>query len=179
MMALRGNKQVLFVAGVLTVAVALTVVSAFAGTIQIPKGYEVKLKFPGGMKISSGELTKGVPIVCYLEEPIEIGGITVVEAGAQATAKVAEVKSAGKPGKPGYIKIEFESLDAKGEYRLLTDDKIKLEGSAEAEGKGRKLLSYLFIFGLLIKGTQAEINTNQVYTAEVAENIILETEGES
>jgi len=165
-----------WVAGVALLALTISVVGAFAGTIQIPKGHKVKLKFPAGMKISSGELTQGVPIVCYLEEAIDVGGITVVEAGAQATAIVAEVKSAGKPGKPGYIKIEFESLDTKGDFRLLTDNKIKLTGTIEAEGKGRKLLSYLFIFGLFIKGSQAEINTNQVFTAEVAESIVLESE---
>ncbi len=171
-----GHKRFSWVAVVAASALMLATVPAHAGTIQVPKGQEVKLKFPPGMNISSGEMTQGVPIICYLHEPIEIGGITVVEAGAQVTAKVAEVKPAGKPGKPGYIKIEFESLDAKGEYRLLTEGKIKLSGTIEAEGKGRKLLSYLLIFGLFIKGTQAEINTQIIYTATVAESIVLESD---
>jgi hypothetical protein len=172
---IHGFRPVMTAVGV-ALALILAGVSAQAGAIQIPKGTEVKLKFPAGMKISSGDVTPGIPIVCYLEEPIEVGGVVAVEKDAQATAKVVEVKPAGKGGKPGYIKIEFESLDTKGPFRLVSADKIKLSGAIEAKGKGRKLLSYLFIFGLFIKGSQGEIPTDQVYTAKIAESVVLESE---
>lgn len=152
----------------------LGAVAVQAGTIQLPKGTKAKLKFPDGLNISSKSVSPGIPIICYLVEPLEVGGITLVEAGAQGTATVAEVQPAKKGGKPGFIKIEFASLDAKGEYRLLTDSKIKLSGTQEKKGKGKKLLSYLFIFGLFIKGSEGVIPTNVVYTAEVAESIVLE-----
>lgn len=168
-----GYRQVIMAFGVV-LALLATSVPVQAGAIQIPKGTEVKLKFPAGMKISSGDVTAGIPLVCYLQEPIEIGGVVVVEKDAQATAKVAEVKKAGKGGKPGYIKVEFESLDAKGDFRLVNADKIKLSGAVEAKGKGKKLLSYLFIFGLFIKGSQGIIPTDQVYTAKVAESVVVE-----
>jgi hypothetical protein len=153
----------------------LSTISVQAATIQLPKGTEVKLKFVEGMKISSGDLSKGIPIIAYLEEAIEIGGKTVVEKGAQATANVAEVTPAGKPGKPGHIKIEFVELETKGAYQSIDGSKIKLTGILENTGKSKKTLSLIFIFGLFIKGTQGEITTNAVYTVQVAESIILES----
>lgn len=156
------------------ILVAFGMTTIQAGTIEVPKGKEVKLKFPSDIKITSGNVTKGIPIVCYLAQPIVIGGVTIIEEGAQGTATVAEVVKPSKPGKPGKIKIEFTGLDAKGEYKFLTEDKIKLTGAAEAEGKGKKLLSYIFIFGLFIKGGNAVIPTNVVYTAQVAESIYME-----
>jgi len=127
------------------------------------------------MKISSGELSKDVPLLIYLAEPIKIGNTTIVEEGAQGTAKVVDVKKAGKGGKPGYIKVAFVDLETKGEYRSPDNSRIKLEGEIENAGKGRKTLSYLFIFGLFIKGKQGVINPDVVYNAKVAESIILES----
>ncbi len=168
-----GYRNIIMALGVVLILLAASI-PVQAGTIQVPKGTEVKLKFPAGMEISSGNVTQGIPLVCYLQEPIDIGGVVVVEKDAQATAKVIEVKPAGKGGKPGYIKIEFESLDAKGDFRLVNADKIKISGAVEAKGKGKKLLSYIFIFGLFIKGSQGVIPTDQVYTAKVAESVILD-----
>lgn len=164
------------VTAVLLVACLLIgAVVVMAATLQLPKGTKAKLKFSPGMKLSSGELSAGVPIVCYLSEPIQIGGKTVVEEGAQATARVVEAKKAGKGGKPGYIKIEFVELETKGEYRSVDGAKIKLNGYIENTGKGKKTLSYLFIFGLFISGGQGEIDANATYTVEVSESIILES----
>jgi len=150
-------------------------VPAYAATIQLPKGTEVKLRFTPGMKISSGELTKGVPLIVFLAEPIQIGGKTIVEEGAQGTATVLDVKKNGRGGSPGYIKIGFTELEPKGDYKTVDNAKIKLAGEFDNTGSGKKLLSYLFIFGLFIKGSQGEIDTNRVYTAIVAESIILES----
>ena len=161
---------------ILSLAVVLLLtMTVQAGTMQIPKGTTVKMKFPAGIQISSGNMQAGAPIICELAEPIDIGGITIVEAGAQGTATVVEAKKAGKGGKGGYIKIEFSSLNAKGDYALMSADNIKLTGFIEHQGKNKKLLSYLFIFGLFISGSQGEIPTNAVYDAEVAESAVLES----
>ena len=160
---------------VLTLFIFLLSAAVQAGTIQLPKGMDVKVKFAPGMKISSGELSKDVPLLIYLAEPIKIGNTTIVEEGAQGTAKVVDVKKAGKGGKPGYIKVAFVDLETKGEYRSPDNSRIKLEGEIENAGKGRKTLSYLFIFGLFIKGKQGVINPDVVYNAKVAESIILES----
>jgi len=110
-----------------------------------------------------------------LAEPIVVGGEVIVEKGAQGTAVIGEVEKAKRAGKPGRITVEFVDLAAKGPYEIVGEDRIKLSGTEEAKGKSRKTLSYLFIFGLFIKGTQGEIPTNQVYTARIAEDVFLES----
>jgi hypothetical protein len=146
-----------------------------AGKVEIPDGQEVKIKFDSQMPISSGTATPGVPLLIHLAEPIEIGDVVIVEKDAIGTATVAEVEKAGKGGKPGRIKVEFTDLEPKGEYSSPDKEKIKLSGSIESKGKGKKLLSYLFIAGLFIKGNQGVINADSIYTATVIEPILLES----
>lgn len=161
-------------AALLVAVLIFAAVTVQAGTIQIPKGTKARFIFPPEIKISSDNVSQGIPIVCFLAEPIEVGGITVVEKGAQGTATVTEVEQAKRGGKPGLIKIEFTSLDAKGEYQPFSDAKIKLTGFLEAKGKGKGIFPYLF-FIFLVKGSDGVIPTNAVYTAEVAESIVLQS----
>ena len=158
----------------IAVAVLLTAPVADAAKVQIPEGTAVKVSFPSTIKISSSELGEGIPILFNLAEPIEIGGKVIVEKGATGTAVVKEVKKAGKGGKPGKIVLEFVDLAPKGTFLTLDGENVKLKGVITAEGKGKKTLSYLFIFGLFIKGGQGEIPTDKIYTATVAESVILE-----
>jgi hypothetical protein len=146
----------------------------YAGKIELPEGQEIKVAFDSTMKISSGSLTSGIPLLIHLVEPIEVGDIIIVEKGAPGTATVSEVVMASKPGKPGKIKVEFTELEVGGEYKTPEESKIQLSGTLEKEGKGKKLLSFIFGFGLLIKGGQAEIKVDTVYTAIIKEPIILE-----
>ena len=147
---------------------------ANAGKVQLPEGKELKVRFDPNMKISSGKLEKGVPLQIYLVEPIEIAGVVIVPKDAPGTAVVADIQKAGKPGKAGMIKIEFTELEPSGNFKSSEGEKIKLTGTIEKKGGGKKLLSYLFIFGLFIKGGEGNIDVNGVYTATVKEGIILE-----
>lgn len=147
---------------------------ADAGKVQLPEGKEIRVRFDPKMKISSGKLEKGIPLQIYLAEPIEIAGVVLVPKDAPGTAVVADVKKAGKPGKPGMIKIEFTELEPTGDFKSPEGEKIKLSGTIEKKGGGKKLLSYLFIFGLFIKGGEGAIDPNGVYTATVKEGLILE-----
>lgn len=155
-------------------AVTLISSASSAGTMQIPQGHEIKVRFAPGMTISSAYLTKDNPLVIYLAEAIEIGGKVIVKEGAQGIAKVIEAKPAGKAGKPGYIKIEFVELETKGDYQTKDGSKIKLAGEVENNGKGKKTISLLFILGLFISGTDGEIPSANEYPAQVAEAIILQ-----
>ena len=149
---------------------------ALAGKIMIPKDTEVKIRFDPNMVINSRTTSEGIPLLINLAESIEIGGVTIVEKGAAGTATVVTAEKAKKAGKPGLIKIEFIDLETKGDFSLAEGEKIKLTGSAEGKGKGKKLLSLILGFGLFIKGGEGTIPTDQFYTAAVAENIILESE---
>jgi hypothetical protein len=157
------------------ILVLFSIATVTAGKIRLPDGQEVKVKFDPKMKVSSNTVAKGVPLLIHLEEPIEIGGVVIIEKDAPGTATVADVEKASKPGKPGKIKIEFTDLEPKGDYNSPDGNKVKLSGTIEGKGKGKKFLSYLFIAGLFIKGTEAMINTDSTYTATIAEPIILES----
>jgi hypothetical protein len=171
---INGNRTLSMMICFLLVAfLASTVVQA--GTIQLPKGTKVKLKFPPDLKVTSGNLSEGIPVICYLAEPVEVGGIVVVEEGAQGTATALEVEPAKKSGKPGRIKIGFITLETKGEYKTLDGSPIKLFGTKEAEGKGKGIFPYLF-FIFFVKGSEGVIPTNAVYTVEVAESVVLQSE---
>jgi hypothetical protein len=157
------------------ILILFSIAMVTAGKIRLPDGQEIKVKFDANMKVSSNTVAIGVPLLIHLEEPVEIGGVTIIEKDAPGTATVAEVEKASKPGKPGKIKIEFTDLEPKGDYFSPDGNKVKLSGTIESKGKGKKFLSYLFIAGLFIKGTEAMINTDSIYTVTIAEPIILES----
>lgn len=148
---------------------------AWAGKVVLPEDTEVKVKFGSSVRVNSGMLQKGLEIPIYLAEDITIGGKTIVEEGAEGSATVMEIERASRPGDPGYIKLSFTELETKGEYETANGENIKLDGIVENRGKGRKVLSWLFILGLFISGSEGEIDASQAYTATVKETVILQT----
>ena len=163
---------ILFVA----LVVFMVPAASFAGKVVLPEDTEIKVKFDPAMMVDSGKLQAGVTISIYLAEDIKIGGKTIVEAGAEGTAKVEEAVSASRPGKPGMIKIAFVALAPKGAYSAGDGEMIKLAGVAADEGKSRKFVSWLFIAGLFIKGQQGAIDTALEYPATISETIILKSD---
>jgi hypothetical protein len=148
----------------------------YAGKVVLPEGTEIKINFDPNMKISSGKLQKGIPLLVYLAEDVTIGGEVIIEAGAEGKAEVLEITPASKPGKPGHIKVGFIELSPKGKFIRADASTIPIMGEIEAEGKGKKLLSYIFIFGLFIKGGQGTIPTDAVYPAKIKETVIMQSE---
>lgn len=160
--------------GALALAALFIAGSISAATFQVPAGTDVKVKFVGNQTISSGNVISGVPLVITLAEPIKIGDRVLVEAGAEGKALVSEVKKAGAPGKPGKIKVTFQEIATKGEFKTTDGSPIKLTGELEKMGKGKKTLAFITIIGIvLIKGGQGEIPVDQVYTAKTAETVVL------
>jgi len=161
-----------------TLAIMMALVlpcEGFAGKVQLTKDTQLKVKFSPSEKINSGKLEEGAEVAITLVEDFEIGGITIIEAGAKGTAKVTEAVKASRPGKPGKITVSFVDLAPKGDFKAKGDKKIMLSGEVTDEGGGRKIISWLFILGLLIKGGQGEIDTAADYTATVGETIALES----
>nr|MBN2276500.1 hypothetical protein [candidate division Zixibacteria bacterium] len=175
-MNLKNSRITLNFVVIAALLVLLTASGAWAGKTQIPQGQKVKVRFNQNMVISSGKLMKGLPLLIELAEPIVIGGKTIVEAGAEGKAEVVDVREASKPGKPGYLKIAFTELSPKGEYKSKDGAKIIIKGEQEATGKPKKLMSWLFCLGLFISGTEATLDVNKTYEAEVVEAIILQSE---
>ncbi len=150
--------------------------AASAGKVVVPEGTDVKVRFDPAVGVSSGKLQPGITISIYLADDVKIGGKTIIEAGAEGSAKIEEIKEASRPGKPGFIKVAFVELMTKGKYSTADGEAIKLSGTVEAEGKSRKLVSWLFILGAFISGKDGEIDTSLDYPARIVETIVLESE---
>jgi hypothetical protein len=176
MMLRRYSRAVALLALMLCVSlVAPSLVQA--ATFQLPAGKEVMVKFKAEGKISSGDVIAGVPLEIELAEPIMLRDKVLVEKGAAGKAVVTEVKKAGAPGKPGMIKVEFQEIETKGDFRTADNGPIKLTGDASHAGKGKKTLAFITIIGILfIKGGQGELDASQAYPAEIAETVVLTDE---
>ncbi|MBN2183974.1 MAG: hypothetical protein JW746_01470 [Candidatus Krumholzibacteriota bacterium] len=168
------NRLKSITAVVLVVLFVSTAVNA--GKVVVPEGTELKVRFDPAMQISSGKLQPGISISIYLAEDVKVGGKTIIEAGAEGTAKVEEIIDSSRPGKPGAIKVAFVDLGTKGKYKTAEDAVIKLSGTVEAKGKSRKIVSWLFILGAFISGTDGEIDTTLDYPAKIVETVVLESE---
>ena len=144
----------------------------------LPGGTEVEVAFD--QDVSSKYVEPGELVPIHLIDQIEMGGIVLVKAGCKGTARIKSVKSAGKPGKPGRVEVELVELVPDGSFKPVEEGQtIKLaavDGTLVAEGKGRKTLSWLFIFGLFIKGTEGFIPADQAVKATVTEDIFIVVE---
>lgn len=158
---------------VMSLAFIVSIVSA--ADFLVPEGTEITVAFD--QDVSSKYVEPGDEIPIHLVEPIEIGGQAIVKAGAKGLARVKSVTSAGKPGKPGRVELELLQLTPNGAFKSIDDQPIPIEGvdgTIVAEGKGRKTLSWLLIFGLFIKGTEGVIEADQPVEAKVTEGVMVE-----
>ncbi len=162
----------------LTAIASLIIVGAGPGAsaqVTLPESTKVQVVFEQDVSSKYAEPGDKVPI--RLLGDVDIGGVIVIKDGARGSALVKTVKPAGRAGKPGSIEVELVELEPNGSYQALGDQRVRLRatgGPITADGKGRKTLSYLFIFGLFIKGTQGEIPAETPITAEIAADIELE-----
>ncbi|HOD65070.1 MAG TPA: hypothetical protein PKW75_04650 [candidate division Zixibacteria bacterium] len=156
-------------------AVVLLAVPSYAGKVELPKGSKLVVAFEGNVSSSVFAVGDSLPIV--LQEDVTVGGLVLVEKGARGTAVVAKAEKSGRAGKPGMIAVIFVDLKPKGQYPLLDVPAIALEGGTnELKGKGKKVLSYLFIFGLFIKGGEGKVPAGSTFEATVAESVKFEVQ---
>lgn len=160
----------------LTTLLSAVIVASVNGAIELPAGTEVQIVF--GQDVSSKYVAPGQLLPIHLQGTVEVGGIIVVKDGAKGSALVKSVQPAGKGGKPGRVEVVLVELEPNGAYKAEGDIKVALEaitgddtGIIKAEGKGRKTMSYLFIFGLFIKGTEGVIEADKPYPAKIKEDI--------
>ncbi len=157
------------------IAFAFLTPTACATVVRLTQGMEIKVKF-AGEDLSSGKLAKDDTVQIALAEPVVVDDSTIVPAGAVGRAVVTAAEKNGRGGKPGFIKAQFVSLIPAGAFKSKDGSAIKLAGEYEHKGKGKKTLSYIFIFGLFIKGGNGQLDTNTIHTATIAETIKLESE---
>lgn len=143
--------------------------------VQLPQGTELKVAFK--QDVSSKHVAPGDEVAIKLTNDIEVGGVILVKAGVEGIATVKSVKAAGKGGGGGKLVVELTELTSDGKnLKTIDDQNIKIEaadGPLAIKGGNKRILSYLFILGLFIKGSEAVIPADTEVTAKVAENIFV------
>ncbi len=156
-------------------AAGLFIASGVSAQIQLPAGTEVQIVFDQG--VSSGSAKVGDIVAFHLKNQIDVGGVTVVKAGCKGTAKVKAIEKAGKPGKAGKLELELVGLEPDHSYKPAGAAKITLQstegGTIIRKGGGKKVLSLILGFGLLIKGGEGKIDAGTELTVKVKQNIDL------
>jgi hypothetical protein len=142
---------------------------AAPGKLILKEGEEVKLKFVDDLSSKTAEDGDSVNLV--LDEPLKVGDVVVVKAGAKAVGTVTNSKKAGMLGRAGELNIRLEHLKA-------GDDRVRLRGSKGKEGEGKEgtavALTVLFgPIGLIKHGKNVEVKAGTPLTAYVDQDIAL------
>lgn len=164
----------LSVLGIFAMFLTMLILPSARAAVQLPAGMELKVEFI--QDVSSKYVKPGDLAPIKLVEDIGVGGITLVKAGAMGTARVAKVEKAGKPGKPGSLELQLVEIESEGAYKTVDGAKIQLEatgGPIIAKGKSKKTMSYIFIFGLFIKGSDGVIPAGHIVTAKVKNDVMI------
>jgi len=175
------NRWQTIITATLVMMVFTLLATGVKADVPLAAGTKVQIVFE--QDVSSKYVKPGDLIPIRLHGAVNYGGIIAVKDGASGTARVKSVKPAGKGGKPGSLEVDLVELEPNSSYKAEGDKKIALKaitddgtGTIKAKGKGRKTLSYIFIFGLFIKGTEGVIPAGQPFPAEIAEEIVILTE---
>lgn len=171
---LRADKRFAVMMSLMCLLTFLVAPVLQAATFQLPQGTDIKVKFSGDKKITSGTVAKGDSLGIVLAEPIKIGDQLLIAEGAPGKAVVTEVKKSSAPGKPGEIKVNFVWLGTRGGFKTADGSAIKLSGEVTNKGKGKKFLAFVTIVGIfLIKGGQGEIPVDSTYNAKIGQTVVL------
>jgi len=113
--------------------------------IRIPDGTPVDIEAP--YTINSMEFKAGDKISFRVVNPVKIDGVTLIEQGATATARIDRAKRGGHWGKAGLFVFTIESVTAvDGSQIPLRTVQVRLRG----DSKGAKVATAMIITGALM-----------------------------
>ncbi len=137
--------------------------------VVLREGTEVPLRF--AQNLTSKQAISGDSVELILAQDLIVDGVTVVRAGAHASAEVSNAKKAGMMGKGGQLNIRLDRLQAGG-------GRVRIRGNKSREGDDKVgaavALTVLFgPVGLLKHGKNIEIADGTPLVGYVAEDIKL------
>jgi hypothetical protein len=160
----------------LAALILFTLPALVHGQIRLPEGTAVTVTLQ--QDVSSKYAKPGDEVPIKLQDPIEVGSVVLVKAGASGTARVKSVETSGSGGKAGKIELELVGLTSKGNYTALEDKQILLKASANdegvisAKGKGKGWFPWLFL-KLFLKGGSAVIKAGTPIPAVTTESVFV------
>jgi hypothetical protein len=84
--------------------------STVLSEITVPDG--TPLEVESTFNVSSGEVQEGSAVSFIVVHPVKINGVTVISAGARATARVTKAKKGGSWGRAGTLAWEMKDVVA-------------------------------------------------------------------
>jgi len=116
-----------------------------AGPLQIPDGTLIEIEAP--YTINSMDFKPNDEISFRVVNPLKINGITVIEQGAAATARIETAKRGGHFGKAGLLVWTMQTVTAvDGAQVPLRVESVRLRG----DSKGAKVATGMIITGVLL-----------------------------
>ena len=111
--------------------------------ITVPDG--TPLEVESTFTVSSGEVQEGSAVSFTVVHPVKINGVTVISAGARATARVTKAKKGGSWGRAGTLAWEMKDVVA------VDGSKIPLEFAKRTKGdsKGGTVATAVIVTGVL------------------------------
>src|SRR5258705_10699743 len=111
--------------------------------IVVPDG--TPLEVESSFNVSSGEVQEGSAVSFTVVHPVKINSVTVIAAGARATARVTKAKKGGSWGRAGTLAWEMRDVVA------VDGSKVPLEFSNRKRGdsKGGTVATAVIVTGVL------------------------------
>ena len=111
--------------------------------IEVPDG--TPLEVESTFTVSSGEVQEGSAVSFTVVHPVKINGVTVIAAGARATARVTKAKKGGSWGRAGTLAWEMKDVIA------VDGSKVPLEFANRTRGdsKGGTVATAVIVTGVL------------------------------
>ena len=117
--------------------------SSVLAEITVPEG--TPLEVESAFNVSSGEVQEGSAVSFTVVHPVKINGVTVISAGARATARVTKAKKGGSWGRAGTLAWEMKDVIA------VDGSKVPLEFAKRTKGdsKGGTVATAVIVTGVL------------------------------
>jgi len=145
--------------------------------VNVPDG--TPLEVESTFNVSSGEVDEGSAVSFTVVHPVKVNGVTVISAGARATARVTKAKKGGSWGRAGTLAWEMKDVVA------VDGSKIPLEFAKRTKGdsKGGTVATAVIVTGVLFwpaapfwgfkKGKDAKVPAGSRFEVAVHGNAVV------
>lgn len=95
---------------------------------EIPAGTQINVRLQQALSSASARTGESFPAV--LDDPVVVGGKTIVPRGALVTGSVSAAKASEEPNDPGYLRLTVISMMVKGKAIPLRATSVFAKGGA-------------------------------------------------
>lgn len=141
-----------------------------AGGIRVERGTAIRLMVLN--EVSTRTAKAGDRFVLRVDEPVIVGGSTVIPVGAKAWGEVLNAEKSGHIGKAGKIAARLLSVEVGGRQ-------VPISGENEAAGDKGTTQVALGAFGLgplalLARGNDAKLKAGEIFSAYLAADMLFD-----